>query len=700
MPKTTKKSAPAVTLSVSRDIPLDKLVLSQSNVRRTKAGVSVEELAEDIARRGLLQGLSARAIVDDVGAETGMYEVPAGGRRFRALELLVKQRRLAKDALIPCLVREGGIAEEDSLVENLHREALHPLDQFRAFLSLREKGQSEEDIAAAFFVSVNVVKQRLKLAAVSPAVLDVYAEGGMTLDQLMAYTVTADHERQEEVFERLKTSHEKSPYAIRRVLTEGTVRASDKRVQFIGTDVYAEAGGIILRDLFESDDGGWLQDAALLDRLVLEKLQHCAEPIMAEGWKWVQVATDIPYGHTYGLRRIHGTAALLTDEETAARAALQSEYDNLIEEHESIGEDLPDLVDARLAELETALAAFENRPMQYDPDEIARAGAFVSITGDGRLRIESGYIRPEDEASSIPDVDAGDDGVNPALDAGTEASGVETAASGDSEEDDGMAPISDKLLTELTAHRTLGLREALGRQPDVAFLAALHALTLKSFYRHALNSCLEIDLRSSSFGGVVSGLQDSTAAEVIRARHDSWRKPLPEDPGDLLEALWEWDADSRSELFAHVVSLSVNAVHESWNRRPGLFGHADRLFQAVELDMAKLWLPTVDSYLGRVTKGRILQAVAEAKGQRAADRIAHLKKGDMASEAESLLAGSGWLPEALRPIGSDGIPDPVTKSADADEAEASTEDELADPSRSEAVMVDGDGDTAHAVAAE
>ncbi|MFG1378784.1 DNA-binding protein, partial [Xanthobacter autotrophicus ATCC 700551] len=68
-----------ITLSSSRDIPFNRLVLSQSNVRRVKAGVSIEELAEDIARRGLLQGLNVRAVVDVDGVETGMYEIPAGG---------------------------------------------------------------------------------------------------------------------------------------------------------------------------------------------------------------------------------------------------------------------------------------------------------------------------------------------------------------------------------------------------------------------------------------------------------------------------------------------------------------------------------------------------------------------------------------------------------------------------------------------
>ena len=165
-----------ITLSASRDIPFNKLMLSQSNVRRIKAGVSIEELAEDIARRTLLQSLTVRPVHDADGNETGMFEIPAGGRRYRALELLVKQKRLAKTAPIPCVIREGGIAEEDSLAENVQRAPLHPLDQFRAFLALREKGQSEEEIAAAFFVAVSVVKQRLRLASVSPRLLDVYAE--------------------------------------------------------------------------------------------------------------------------------------------------------------------------------------------------------------------------------------------------------------------------------------------------------------------------------------------------------------------------------------------------------------------------------------------------------------------------------------------------------------------------------------------
>ncbi|WP_246047591.1 hypothetical protein [Hankyongella ginsenosidimutans] len=206
-------------------------------------------------------------------------------------------------------------------------------------------------------------------------------------------------------------------------------------------------------------------------------------------------------------------------------------------------------------------------------------------------------------------------------------------------------------MTELTSHRTLGLRKALGERPDVAFVAALHVLTLKTFYHYGSDSCLELDLKSVSFGTQAPGLNDSVSAEAIRVRHESWSKALPKESADLWDALQEWDGDSRAALFAHIVSLSVNAVYEPWNRRPRAAAHADRLAQAVDLDMAAAgWKPSVDNFLGRVTKARILQAVSQAKGQRAADRIEHLKKGDMAAEAQTLLADTGWLPEPLRTV--------------------------------------------------
>ena len=687
------KAVQKITLSPSRDIPFNKLVLGQSNVRRVKAGVSIEQLAESIAQRTLLQGLSVRAVVDADGNETGMFEVPAGGRRYRALELLVKQKRMSKTQAVPCVVREGGIAEDDSVAENDERVGLHPLDQFRAFQTLRDLGMSEEDIAARHFVNPAIVKQRLRLASVSPKLHEVYAEDGMTLEQLMAFSVTADHARQEQVWENVSRSGYDEPYQIRRLLTENTVRGSDPRAQFVGLDAYQSAGGGVLRDLFEHDDGGWLQDVVLLDRLVTEKLKAEAETIAAEGWKWISVAVDFPYGHTQGLRQIEGKPVDLSPEEQATIDALNAEQAKLEVDYRDADE-LPDEVDQRLGEIESALAAFEDRPMLYEPAEIARAGVFISIDSEGRLAVDRGYVRPEDEVPATdPDVGQGADASSTeGLEVGPSVQRTVIAVAGgaaDAEEDDEDAtkPLPDRLIIELTAHRTLTLRDALAGNPAVAFQAVLHNFVLTAFYRFASSgSCLEISLRTPNFPAQAPGLRESVSAKAVEARHEVWKARLPKSENDLWDALTALDGGAQASLFAHCASFAVNAVHEPANRynqgRVSAHGvrtrlnQADVLARAVGLDMVQAgWRPTVDNYLGRVTKPRILDAVRQAKGESSAQLIDHLKKADMAKEAERLLDGSGWLPEPLRLLDPDAASEQESEAGRLPEFLADEEDQ-------------------------
>jgi ParB family chromosome partitioning protein len=314
-------------------------------------------------------------------------------------------------------------------------------------------------------------------------------------------------------------------------------------------------------------------------------------------------------------------------------------------------DEIPEDVDQRLGEIETALTAFDERPVVYEPDEIARAGAFVSIDGAGVLHVERGYVQPEDESEAEgAEGDSDDDapGSERTTATGIEADTDDEPAVDDPDEDEGVRPLSDRLLTELTTHRTLALRDAVATDPDVALRAALHALCLKLFYRYGFDTCLEIEAKSVLFGAA-SGLADSQSAKAIDARHKHWAGQMPKNPADLWDVLADLDSDSRQALLAHCVGLTINAVHQSYDRRPKALQHADRLATAVRLDMAAAgWTPTVDSYLGRVTKARILDAVREAKGAKAADRIAHLKKVEMAKEAERLLDGTGWLPDPLR----------------------------------------------------
>ncbi|MBN9259699.1 MAG: ParB/RepB/Spo0J family partition protein [Hyphomicrobium sp.] len=664
------KAQPKITLSSSRDIPFDKLVLGQANVRRVKVGISIEELAEDIARRSLLQGLTVRPQLDADGNETGMYEVPAGGRRYRALQLLVKQKRMAKTAPVPCVIRHADaatLAEEDSLAENVQRAPLHPLDQFRAFQTLREKGLGEEEIAAIFFIGVNVVRQRLRLAAVSERLLEVYADDGMELEQLMAFTVSTDHARQENVWAAVEDSHNDTPYHIRRMLTEQTVRASDKRARFVGLDAYATAGGIVMRDLFEADDGGWLQDAALLDRLVADKLkaEAEAETVAAEGWKWIEVAVDFPYGHTRALRALDGVEKAMTAKEKKTLKALNTEQAKIEAEYQD-AEEVPDEVDRRLDEIQEAIEALEERPLTFDPDEMKRAGAFISVSSEGRLRIERGFVRPEDEAPES--VESGEDGEHRGDEADPAAPSIQRTVitlggtpteADEEEEEDGIKPLPDRLVTELTVSRTLALRDAVASNPHVAMTVLLHKLARDTFRVFTVISCLDASVREVHFPAQPEGLNDSSSAKAVEERHAGWKRDLPDDD----DALWDWlnalDDASRMALLAHCVSYGVNALYERGDRYGGSalsphgvrqrIAEADRLAHALGLDMAEVgWRPTVANYFGRITKARILESVREAKGEQAVQLIDHLKKTDMAKEAERLLAESDWLPEPLR----------------------------------------------------
>ncbi|MCW4115918.1 ParB N-terminal domain-containing protein [Aurantimonas sp. MSK8Z-1] len=705
-----------IILSSSRDIPFNKLVLSQSNVRRVKAGVSIEDLAASIARRGLIQSLSVFPVVDAEDNETGMFEVPAGGRRFRALELLVKQKRLAKVAPVPCVVRDRDgviLPEEVSLAENIERAPLHPLDQFRAFHDMLTKGMTEEEIAAAFFVPVNVVKQRLRLATVSPALHDVYADDGMTLEQLMAFTVSEDHERQTQVWDAIKDAWSKEPYQIRRMLTETTVRASDKRAVFLGIDTYEAAGGIVVRDLFQADDGGWLQDVGLLDRLVADKLKAEAEVIAAEGWKWIEVAVSFPYDAVRSLHEVSGTPIDLSAEEQATIKALTAEQVRLEAEYQDADE-LPDEVDERMGEIETALTAFDDRPEHFDPTDIAIAGVFVSIDANGSLSVDRGFVQPED----VPQVRTdGEEGSEKEIESdGTASPSVQRAVitiggqpvEPEDDEDDSIKPLPERLVVELTAYRTLALRNAVAENPHIAMTALLHKLVSDSFMTRMYTGAMEAGVKHIFFPVQDETLKDSPSARAVQERHDAWASDIPKDD----DALWDWlaglDDASRMALLAHCVSYGVNALYERPNPHSagGVSQHtldmrlaqADRLTRATGLDLVEAgWRPTFGNYLNRVTKPRILAAVREGTGERAAELIGHLKKGDMAKEAERLLADSGWLPEPLRLAGVDG--DPASGADGGDETETAKLPDFLSADESE-TPPDGEDDERHLVAAE
>jgi ParB family transcriptional regulator, chromosome partitioning protein len=199
------------------------------------------------------------------------------------LLLRAKRKEIRKDEPVRCIIGDAETAEQVSLAENVIRVRMHPADEYEAFAFLHDKkGLAAEDIAARFGVHVGLVRQRLKLGAVSPVLMTMYREGKLTLEQMMAFTITDDHARQEQVWEALDWNN--NPTAIRRALTEGQVPSTDRRAVLVGAEAYEAAGGAIVRDLFDGEDGGYFTDVALLDRLVASRLEQAAQAVRGEGW--------------------------------------------------------------------------------------------------------------------------------------------------------------------------------------------------------------------------------------------------------------------------------------------------------------------------------------------------------------------------------------------------------------------------------
>lgn len=651
-PETTAPAASGETVF----IPLDKLKKSPRNARKTpRSEPSIEALAASIAAKGMLHNLVVEPELDAAGEPTGSYFVTVGEGRRLALLLRAKRKEIRKTEPVRCVIDTANDPHEISLDENVTREAMHPADQFEAFRELAEhRGWGAEDIAARFGVTAQVVRQRLRLGAVSPKLLQVYRDGGLNLDQLMAFAITEDHGRQEQVFENLL--HNREPWIIRRDLTKTNVAATDRRAIFIGPEAYAEAGGTILRDLFTEDRGGYFEDAALLDRLVIEKLEAIAAEVQAaEGWKWVSVHIDYPHGN--GMCRAYPQPVDLPEDEEAAYAAAQAEYNRLSEEWDGADE-LPPEADERFGELEAEMERVDALRRAYDPDDIARGGVFVVLAHDGSTRIERGFVRPEDEKpeTEAEDGDAVSDGVRVTEDGeiiedgelDEEGNHVSALEPEDEDAGDAGKPLSDLLVRDLTAHRTLGLRLALGEQPDIALIAVTHALAAQTFYRGSEAACLEIRPSSPHLGGHADGIEDTAPAKALADRHAGWQADMPRDVADLWGFIAALDQASVLALFAHCASLTVNAVKQPWERKPRAHETADRLATGLALDMAAHWTPTARSYFSRVTKAHIVAAVREAVSDEAAERIAGMKKQPMAEAAEQLVAATGWLPPLLR----------------------------------------------------
>ena len=147
-----------------RNLPILNLTESVANPRRTFDEMALNELADSIRTQGVLSPLLVRP-------KGHSYEIVAGARRYRAAQL-------AGLDSVPVRIVELTDAQalETSIVENLQRRDVHPLDEATGYVSLLHLDYTVEQIAAKCGKSPAYVATRARLAQLAPAVTEAFAK--------------------------------------------------------------------------------------------------------------------------------------------------------------------------------------------------------------------------------------------------------------------------------------------------------------------------------------------------------------------------------------------------------------------------------------------------------------------------------------------------------------------------------------------
>jgi ParB family chromosome partitioning protein len=496
-------------------IPLNKLVPWAGNVRKTGASDGLEELIASIAAVGLLQPLVVRK------TNRSKFTVIAGRRRYLALSALAERGTISPDAPVPCSVMPGTAdAAEISLTENVVRAPMHPADQFEAFSGLVDSGSTPADIAARFGITETAVRQRLKLARVCPVVFEAYRKGDLTLEQVQAFAISDDHAAQERLFNELSHRND-DPADIRAVLTQDEIAATDKRARYVTLAAYEAEGGALRRDLFaEGEEGVFVLDTVLLDRLAMEKLTLDAETVKAEGWKWVETALELDRSEMdFRVRRPEPLP--LSEEAEAERKRLSDEYTALFDSADEHDEETTE----RLDDIEERISKLEGTESAYTPDVLAIAGAMVTIGHDGELEVMRGLVRPEDEPEA-----------------------EKTAESPTKERPE----FSAKLTQSLTAARSAAIGAALSENATVALAAVVHAMAMGVFDSYSGDGRLQVEGKVSLYR------EECKGANALKQTYETWADRLPGEPAALFTWCLEQEQNTLLELLAFCAACTVD----------------------------------------------------------------------------------------------------------------------------------------------
>lgn len=647
----------AASLPAGRDvtIPLNKLVRSPNNVRKKGGEEGIPELAALIRSQGLLQRLS----VTDAGG--GLFAVEAGGRRLAACEWLRLNGFFREDQAIDCRLYAAEHAVAISMAENSGRLNMHPADEFEAFARLLSEGRTDKQVADQFGVSVLTVQRRMKLASLAPQFIQLFREGQVDMEQLQVLCLTDDHEQQVAAWDSLP-EYRRSPYMLKQALINDEVEGDSRLAEFVGIDAYVAAGGAVRRDLFSaSPDECWLQDGALVQQLAMARLEEAAEVERAAGWSWVEAHLTVEYSTMHSFERERPKARKMTDDEAQAMGEWQAladharqlsteldrECDRLDELNEPVSEEEKDAFYARFEEAEAdaeniaeIVALLHALLAEWSPKQVSTCGVMVTMDHRGGIEVTRGLMRPQDRKAIVAELKKAGKPVPVHLQGSSPAKGE-------------RGVFSERLMYDLTAHRTAALQAALTDNAHVALALVVHKLAAPIFstgYRGYVAGPLKISATLTSnthLSTRASEYAESQAASVLDKAQALWGDRLPggEGKASMLQWFIQQDDNTLMELLAFCSASALDAMH---GRERTDTDDSDVLAEALGVDMADWWTPTPAKYLESVSKAQLTEAVTEACGAAVASPISVMKKADAVAYSGAKLEGTRWLPAPLR----------------------------------------------------
>ena len=663
-------------------IPLSKLDQSEDNVCKRPNPEFEERLSYDIEARGVLQNLIVAK-----AKKRGRFEVIGGGKRMRAMHMIVERGAMDADFEVPCLLidRREHNASEVSLAENFQRLQMTPAEECRAFQHFIKEDGDTAGVAKRFGLTQRFVDGRLRLANLAEPIFEALAAGDITLDLAKAYAATDQHEVQVRVFEQMRHAWNPSADAIRRMIADGSMRGNDPIALLIGEDAYVAAGGKIERDLFsDAADDRWI-DVEIAQELAGESMEAEAERLASEnGLAWI---TPVASTNSYSVRNDLGVHPVRLppaplSEEARSRIDAIDERMTQINELFDEGEGNDDVDFEKLEEeydaLETERSELNN-PVRELPEEWrAEVGRFLILTTKGEMVLESDYYSEKhlafetDDDGNVTGTTAEDRPTGTGRTTAAPAAKPEAVAPG------GDKPVSAKLFDELAVQRRNILSASLLGDPGLALDYAIFALSDDRSYDSKGTSLSGGKPHDPVHGDIPQSQAEGILAEAEEALAKGWQ-----DAGDVAQrflAFRELDDEAKAAWLSYVVAISLEAKKGYQSEYHPI--HAV-LGTILDVDVAALWRPTSENFFDRINKTACLAALTDIGGSELAARYAASKKAELSATAAKLFSGDAiveedvkqaalsWLPEAMKFV----APASVTESADVgpDDGEADSQ---------------------------